>query len=88
MHDFHHECEAMPSAHLASRSRRITLSREEESPAANGKWRYAWETDLHKYVKPEYAAAVSAMLAKTDDSSVQEAPQMSDVVGNVTESSQ
>lgn len=55
------------------------VQREEESPAANGKWKYEWRRDVRQYVKPEYADAVFATLAKTDDS-VHRPPHISDVV--------
>jgi hypothetical protein len=55
------------------------MVREEESPATNGKWRYEWQADLHKYVKPDYVAAVTVMLNQKAGN-LKEAPQMSDVV--------
>ena len=59
---------------------RFAVVREEESPAANGKWRYEWQADLHTYVKPDYAAAVTVMLDKKGDNLKEASPQMSDVV--------
>lgn len=56
----------------------LNTGREEESPAANGKWKYEWRRDVRQYVKPEFADAVFATLAKTDDS-VHRPPHISDV---------
>lgn len=62
-----------------TRANRVNHCREEESPAANGKWKYEWRDDVQRYVKPQYADAVLATLAKNGDN-VKQPPQMSDEV--------